>query len=79
MMKDCGAERGILVCPNGWTSGAQKRAQDAITIKLISLEELQEQTLWASFDLCEGECRNIPKKRSQIRSSFVGCSASSYG
>lgn len=65
MMKDCGAERGILVCPNGWTSGAQKRAQDAITIKLLSLEELQEQTSWASFDLCEGECRNIPQKRSQ--------------
>lgn len=64
MMKDCGAERGILVCPNGWTSGAQKRAQDAITIKLLSLEELQEQTLWASFDFCEGKCRSILKKRS---------------
>lgn len=26
MMKDCRAKRGILVCPNGWTDGARRRA-----------------------------------------------------
>ena len=65
MMRDCGAEHGILVCPNGWSEGAERRAQDAITIRLLSLEELQESTLWASFDECVGECYQNPETRLQ--------------
>lgn len=60
MMKDCGAERGILFCPSGWTEGARRRAQDAITIKLLSLDELEETTSWAHFDECLGWCLNEP-------------------
>lgn len=52
MMSDCEAEHGILVCQSGWSEGAQRRAQDAITIRLLSLEELRENTSWASFDEC---------------------------
>ena len=66
MMKDCGAERGILVCPNGWTEAAQRRAQDAITIKLLTLEESEKTTVWAHFDDCLGECLRLPNKRKQI-------------
>lgn len=65
MMRDCGAERGILVCPNGWSEGAERRAQDAITVKLLSLEELEEKKLWASFDECVGKCYQNPSTRSQ--------------
>src|SRR4051794_11538005 len=55
MMRDCRATRGILVSPMGWTDGAAKRAQEAITLKLLSLEELDGS--WrASFDECTGEC-----------------------
>lgn len=65
MMKDCGAEHGILFCPNGWSEGAKRRAQDAITIKLLSLEELKKETCWASFDECVGECYLIGQAHSQ--------------
>jgi hypothetical protein len=63
MMKDCGAERGVLVCPNGWTEAAQRRARDAITVKLLALEEIEESTVWAHFDDCLGECSQQPNKR----------------
>ena len=65
MMSDCEAEHGILVCQSGWSEGAQRRAQDAITIRLLSLEELRESTSWASFDECIGECYQNPHARSQ--------------
>lgn len=44
MMRDCRADRGILFCPSGWTGGAKRRAQDAITIQMMSLEELEATT-----------------------------------
>jgi hypothetical protein len=34
MMKDCRANRGVLVCTQGYTEGALNRAQDAISIKI---------------------------------------------
>lgn len=66
MMKDCRAERGIIVCPNGCTDGAKRRIQDAITITTITLAELRESTSWASFDECYGECHSETKARSRV-------------
>ena len=65
MMKDCAAAHGILVCPKGWSRSAKRRAQDAITIKLLTLEEIEEKTSWASFDECVGECYQDPERLSQ--------------
>lgn len=55
MMKDCSALRGIIVCNSGHTDGALKRAQEAITIKILDLEEVDEY-IWAAFDPCMGKC-----------------------
>ncbi len=65
MMKDCAATYGILVCPKGWSEGAKRRAQDAITIKLLTLEEMEAKTSWASFDECIGACSRNESRRSQ--------------
>jgi len=58
MMKDCKAEHGILVCPMGYSGGAFKRAQDTITIRLLTFEELNEQSVWANYSKCIGKCQN---------------------
>ena len=55
MMRDCQAQHGVLVCPNGFTKAAKKRAQDAITIKLLPLEEAEAFDL-RSWDPCVGSC-----------------------
>lgn len=55
MMRDCRAQRGILVCPNGSSEAAKRRAQDAITITLLSPDDLDDFP-WAQFDPCMGEC-----------------------
>lgn len=65
MMKDCRAAHGILICNKGWSEGAKRRAQDAITIKLLTSEEIEERTSWASFDKCIGECHRIPNRYSR--------------
>ena len=44
MMRDCRAEYGVLVCPNGWTLGAQRRARGLITPKLLTVEDVRERT-----------------------------------
>jgi len=54
MMKDCSANRGVIVCTAGFTKGAERRAQDSITISLMSLEEAVEFE-WL-LDPCLGEC-----------------------
>ena len=56
MMRDCRAHRGVIVCANGYTDGALKRAQEAITIKLLSVDEVDE-FAWAGFEPCMGKCR----------------------
>jgi hypothetical protein len=55
MMKDCRAQRGILVCPNGWSEAAKRRAQDAITITLLWPDDV-DGFPWAQFDPCMGGC-----------------------
>ena len=58
MMKDVRAHRGILVCPNGHTAAALRRAQNAIDIRLIPLDELDSLDLsgWepCSYSSCKG-------------------------
>ncbi|HEX5733374.1 MAG TPA: restriction endonuclease [Blastocatellia bacterium] len=56
MMKDCRAHHGVLVCPNGYTPAALRRAQNAITIRLVPLNELEKLDLGV-WDCCAGACR----------------------
>lgn len=41
-MRDCKAARGVFVRPSGWTSGAAQRAWDAITITVLSSEDIDK-------------------------------------
>lgn len=56
MMDDCRADHGIIVCPNGWTPAALRRAQDEVTITLLTEEEAASETSWAHFEECIGSC-----------------------
>lgn len=64
MMRDVNAHRGIIICPKGWSEGAKRRAQDAITIELLSLEDFLNNDYWGDFDQCIGECKKNPVKHS---------------
>jgi hypothetical protein len=68
MMRDCCAARGIIVCTAGWTSGAQKRAQQAITITILGFKEALENFGWA-YEECLGSCRR--KTRSTRRGGVL--------
>jgi hypothetical protein len=54
MMRDCLAVRGVVVCTSGHTPAALRRAQDAITISLLSYDKALEYD-WAYED-CLGPC-----------------------
>lgn len=41
LMEDVGATHGYLVCPAGHTDAAQKRAREAVRIRLVPLEHLE--------------------------------------
>lgn len=64
MMKDCRSEYGVIVCPNGYTPAAKRRAQDAITIRLIPLAELENFTL-DTWEYCLGKCTESKRKKLQ--------------
>lgn len=68
MMRDCRADHGILVCPNGWSHGAERRAQDLITLKLLTLDEASQRTEWAIFEECYGPCQRAlnPHRRGVV-------------
>jgi hypothetical protein len=55
MMKDCRAQRGILVCANGFTEAAFRRSQQAITISLVPAEEVERLSI-ESWYPCLGTC-----------------------
>lgn len=65
MMRDCAASKGILVCPNGYSESAKHRAQEFISIRLVSLEELEniDLSLW---DECESESCSSRKQRGMV-------------
>lgn len=61
MMRDCRADRGIIVCTNGYTKGALRRAQDAINIKILPLSEIEEFG-WV-YEPCLGRCAESNHRR----------------
>lgn len=63
MMRDCRAHRGILVCSAGWTRAALRRAQDAITISLVT-EDALDQFDPVGWEPCLGSCAS-PRGRKQ--------------
>jgi hypothetical protein len=42
LMEDVGATHGYLVCPHGYTKAAERRAQTAVSIRLVPLDHLEE-------------------------------------
>ncbi|MEM7117594.1 MAG: restriction endonuclease, partial [Chloroflexota bacterium] len=54
MLKDCRANRGIIVCTSGYSKAAFRRAQDAITISIIDIDDLEEYD-WV-YEKCLGLC-----------------------
>ncbi len=68
MMRDCRADRGILVCPHGWTPAAQRRAQEAITIAILPEEDVLNSTYWSELDECYGPCYGLidPNRRGVV-------------
>jgi hypothetical protein len=42
MMEDVGATHGYLICPYGHTAAAAKRAQTAVSIRLLPLDRLED-------------------------------------
>ncbi len=65
MMLDCSSKAGILVCPNGYSEAAKKRAQDFINLKVVSLAELEniDLSLW---DDCFSENCNDKAERGLV-------------
>jgi hypothetical protein len=41
-MDDVGATHGYLVCPNGFTKAAVRRAQTAVSVRLVPLDQLED-------------------------------------
>lgn len=58
LMEDVGATHGCLVCPSGYTKSAERRAQSAVSIRLVPLNRLMnfDPSTWPR---CESEtCQN---------------------
>lgn len=60
MMRDCRAHRGILICANGYTRTAARRAQQAIAIKLLPASAIEELDL-SQWERCSGRCLTTGK------------------
>lgn len=62
MMRDCRAQRGIIVCSSGYTDAALRRAQESIAIRLVPLEDLDsvDLTMW---EPCLGSCSESRSRR----------------
>jgi hypothetical protein len=54
MVRDCRADRGLLVSTSGYTEGAIRRAQDMLTLATLSLEQAL-QFGWV-YERCLGKC-----------------------
>lgn len=55
MMRDCRANRGVIVTTSGYSEAALRRAQDAITITILTLDDLDDYE-WV-YEPCYGECK----------------------
>lgn len=62
MMRDCRAQRGIIICSSGFTDGALRRAQDSITIRLLPLQDLDSLDL-TQWEPCLGSCSESRSRR----------------
>lgn len=61
LMNDVGATHGYLVCPNGHTKAAEKRAQMAVTICLVALDHIP------NFDPSQWPpCKNATCKQGRV-------------
>jgi hypothetical protein len=58
LMKDVNAQRGFIICSNGHTSSALKRAQENIRIRLLPEEEIDDFNI-SSWEYCRHHaCKN---------------------
>jgi hypothetical protein len=64
MMRDVGASRGVLVCTNGYTEGAQRRADQFIDVRIMDEDEALEHD-FSMTDPCP-RCADLKKKRPGI-------------
>lgn len=64
MMRDCDARHGVIVCTNGATKGAIRRAQDFITITLLPYGEALEFE-WM-YEPCLGRCSTSPAQSGMV-------------
>ncbi|MDI5983827.1 restriction endonuclease [Halomonas sp. M4R5S39] len=60
LMEDVGATHGYLVCPNGYTASAERRAQEAVSLRLLPLDRLEDfdPSTWpscSSTSRCKGK------------------------
>lgn len=58
LMDDVGATHGYLICPNGFTKSAEQRAQDAISLRLLPLDKLEnfDPSTWPSCS-AKSQCK----------------------
>lgn len=68
MMVDCRAQRGVLVCPEGWTAAAQRRAQAAVTVRIVEPDDLEKLDVYG-WDACLGRCAS--ESRTPDRAGWV--------
>lgn len=58
LMKDVKAKHGILICSNGYTKSAKRRAQKNIGIRIVSSDDIENLDL-KNWDRClSHSCRN---------------------
>ncbi|WP_372834214.1 restriction endonuclease [Pontibacterium sp.] len=60
LMEDVGATHGYLVCPNGYTKSAERRAQEVVSLRLLPLDRLEnfDPSTWPSCSAtsrCKGK------------------------
>jgi hypothetical protein len=73
MLKDCQANHGIIVCSNGYTEAAYRRAQEFINIVVLPLEEIQtyEWVYEQCLNTCQGEITPKNKRGMVLWSSYM--------
>lgn len=62
MMRDCRARSGVLVCSAGYTRGAERRAERAIRLSLVTPEQLDASDFWEWYP-CLGGCATARTQR----------------
>lgn len=60
MMRDCRAEHGVLICANGWSKAAARRAGDRITLRCYSVDDASGASDSAGIAACEACYRDQP-------------------